>query len=265
RDSSGKILGLDHVKRLSPPGSANTCGWFHPTQPDTVTFASTLGPPTDSAAPGYQRGTGRYKWMFPPEMQIVQCDLKHADGTRASLKTLVGDGKAYCAEGSFSPDGRRLLYCSLQSGQGDIFIKDTKTGRTNCIVSAQGYDGGPFFSPDGKRICYRSDRRGDNQLQIFVADLSFNEQGEAVGIAREYQLTDEPCVNWCPYWTKDGRHLVYATSILGESNYEIFMLDADPGDLPGSTGTVKYGTAKRRLTHFDRADVLPAFSHDGKW
>jgi Tol biopolymer transport system component len=78
-------------------------------------------------------------------------------------------------------------------------------------------------------------------------------------------------VNWCPYWTKDGRRLVYASSILGEQNFEIFMIDADPGDLPGSRNTVKYGTAKRRLTHFDDAgtvpasDVLPALSHDGKW
>src|SRR5204862_6101668 len=86
-----------------------------------------------------------------------------------------------------------------------------------------------------------------------------------------YQLIDEPCVNWCPFWTLDGRRLIYATSILGESNYEVYMMDADPGDLPGSTGTIKYGTAKRRITFFEKAgsqpgsDVLPALSHDGKW
>ena len=136
---------------------------------------------------------------------------------------------------------------------------------TNRIVSARGYDGGPFFSPDDKRICYRSDRNNDSLLQLFVAELAFNESGEIVGIEREHQVTDEPCVNWCPFWTLDGRRLAYATSTLGESNYEVFMVDADPGNLPGSNGTIRYGTGKRRLTTFERADVLPAFSHDGKW
>jgi hypothetical protein len=64
---------------------------------------------------------------------------------------------------------------------------------------------------------------------------------------------------------------VYSSSELGESNFEIYMCDADPGNLPGSSGTIRYGTGKRRLTHFEPSggvpgsDVLPAFSSDGKW
>ena len=30
RDDAGRITGLDDVMRISPSGSANTCGWFHP-------------------------------------------------------------------------------------------------------------------------------------------------------------------------------------------------------------------------------------------
>jgi len=262
---SGNITGLANIKRISPLRSANTCGWFHPTKPNTVIFGSTITFPTQEAAPGFQRGSGAYKWMFPPEMRIVECDLSKADGTAATLTTLVGDGKAYRAEGSFSSDGRHLLYCSLESNEGDIFVKDMTTGHTSRLVSARGYDGGPFFSPDGKRICYRSDRNNDKLMQLFVAELAFNEAGEIIGIEREHQLTNETCVNWCPFWTLDGRRLVYASSTLGESNFEVFMTDADPGNLPGSDGTIRYGTAKRRLTQFERADVLPAFSHDGQW
>lgn len=268
---SGKIKQIDNVRRISPKGSANTCGWFHPTDPNLVIFATTIDAPSESTPPGFQRASGRYKWMFPPEMRIVQCDLRRADGTAKSLEVLVGDGKAYRAEGSISPDARHLLYCSLESGDGDLYVLDLTTKKINRIVQARGYDGGPFFSPDGKRICYRSDRLGDNMLQLFVADLAFNDAGEIVGIEREYQLTDDAAVNWCPYWMRDGRRLIYSTSDLGEANYEVFMIDADPGDLPGSTGTIKYGTAKRRLTHFDSAggapasDVLPAVSNDGTW
>jgi TolB protein len=264
RDQSGKITGIDHIRRISPKGSANTCGWFDPVDANVVIFATTLSKPSESTPPGYQRASGRYKWMFPPEMRIVRCELDKADGTAASFHTLVGDGKAYCAEGSISNDGRFLLYCSLESGQGDLFVMDLKSKKKTRIVQSSGYDGGPFFSPDGKRICYRSDRHGDSLLQLFVADLAFNPAGEIVGIQREYQLTDDGNVNWCPFWTIDGRRVVYSTSAMGHQNYEIFMCDADSGTLAGSAGTIKYGTAQRRITFADGADVLPAFSHDGK-
>ena len=54
--------------------------------------------------------------MVPPEMRIVLGDLKKADGSanwQNSLTPLIGDGKAYVAEGSTSPDGKWLIYCDL--------------------------------------------------------------------------------------------------------------------------------------------------------
>lgn len=266
RSAAGAIAGLKNFKRISPKGSANTCGWFHPTNPNLVLFGSTIVPPSDDDVPGYQRKeNSKYKWAFPKEMRIVQCDLRAADGTADSLTTLVGDGSAYHAEGSWSADGRHILYCSQQSGEGDIYVLDTQTGTKTRLVSSDGYDGGPFFSPNGRRICYRSDRRGDEKLQLFVAEVSFNDDGAIIGIAREYQLTDDGNVNWCPYWTPDGLRLVYSTSAFGHTNYEIFQCDADPGDLSDASGTIKYGTAKTRITNAHKADVLPVFSHDGRW
>ncbi|MHC4415381.1 MAG: TolB family protein [Planctomycetota bacterium] len=263
RRSDGRITGLDHVRRISPRGSANTCGWFHPTEPGVVIFATTVDPPSASHPPGYQRTSGRYRWMFPPEMRIVRCDLDEADGTADSLEVIVDDPEAYAAEGALSPDGRHVVYCSLESSEGDLFVKDLVLGRVARVVGAHGYDGGPFFSPGGRRICYRSDRHGDHLLQLFVADLAFNEEGAVVGIEREFQLTDDENVNWCPFWHPGGRHLIYATSEIGHHNYEVFLIDADPGTRPGSTGSIKYGTRKRRITHFSGSDVLPVFNADG--
>ena len=262
-DDGGRITGLGEIRRLSPEGSANTCGWFHPLEPDTVLFATTIGLPSPGAPPGYDRKTGRYRWMFPPEMRIVRLDLAAAAGRPDSFQHVAGSGTQYCAEGALSPDGRHLVYSSVESGQGDIFVKDLSTGRTVGVVQEKGYDGGPFFSPDGKRLCYRSDRKGNHFLQLFVADLTFDSDGSVIGKTREYQLTDNEHVNWAPFWHPGGRHLIYATSEMGHFNYEVFMIDADPGNLPGSTGAIKYGTRKRRLTHADRADVLPVFNHDG--
>ncbi|MHC4769776.1 MAG: hypothetical protein ACYTEI_13855 [Planctomycetota bacterium] len=261
RTAAGGVTGINNIKRISPPGSANTCGWFHPHDPALVLFATTINPPTASSPPGFKRSSGRYRWMFPPEMRIVTVALDQADGTAAPLDVIVERG-AYAAEGALSPDGRSLVFCSLESGGGDLFVKNLLTGKVAPVVRADGYDGGPFFAPDGRRICYRSDRYGNHQLQLFVGDLAFKEGGEVTGLEREHQLTDNDHVNWCPFWHPDGRHLLYATSEIGHHNYEVFLLDADPGDLPGSTGSVKYGTRKRRVTHAEGSDVLPVFNSD---
>ncbi|MBM4105361.1 MAG: hypothetical protein FJ257_03525 [Phycisphaerae bacterium] len=264
RDGDGRVASLANIRRLSPPGSANTCGWFHPADPNRILFGSTLAPPTESAPPGYQRGSGRYRWMFPPGMRIVECDLRTADGTANTLKVLAGDGTAYVAEGSWSPDGRSILYCSLASGQGDLVVKDLETGEERTIVAVPGYDGGPFFSPDGNRICYRSDRHGNNLLQVFVAELERDAAGRVIGVRREHQVTDDGNVNWAPYWHPAGRHLVFASSAAGHRNYEVFLVDAaDLSD--ASPPRLQYGTALRRVTFGEGADVLPVFSPDGRF
>jgi TolB protein len=263
-DGDGRIGGLSGIRRISPDGSANTCGWFHPHDPDRVLIASTLRSPIDSAPPGYQRGTGRYRWMFPPSMRIWQGDLRRLDGTGAALEPLAGDGTAYVAEGSWSPDGRSLLYCSLEVNQGDLFILDMPTGEVLHLVSAPGYDGGPFFSPDGRRICYRSDRNGNNLLQLFVAELDIDDSGRIHGVSGEFQLTDEDAVNWAPYWHPAGRHIAYASSAISHRNYEIFIVDA-AAELDATPPQRRYGTARRRLTFAEGADVLPVFSPDGRF
>ena len=99
-------------------------------------------------------------------MNIVSYDL-----ATSQMVSLINDPSNYIAEGSWSPDGRHLLYCSLATGGGDIYVTDLKTRQKSILVDKAGYDGGPFFSPDGKRIVYRSDRRENDLLQLFVAEL----------------------------------------------------------------------------------------------
>ena len=255
---------LRDVRRVSPPGSANTCGWFDPQDPNLIWFASTVEPPREETdAPGYQR-SGRYKWMFPPQMRVVKFDLRKGEPTPENLEVVAGDGTSYVAECSISPDGRYLLYCTLSTGQGDLFVRDLKTGTDVPLITAPGYDGGPFFSPDGKRICYRSDRHNNNYLQLFVADLLFNEDGDIIGVEREHQVTDNRHVNWAPFWHPDGRHLVYATSQMGHRNYEVFIVDA-MSEHDAEPPRERYGTALRRITSFEGADVLPAFDAKGRY
>jgi TolB protein len=248
---------LDNIRRLNAPGSANTCGWFHPSDPGLVLYATTIGPPQAQHTPGYQRASGKYRWAFPPGMRIVK---QRIDSEDATPERLVGDDQSYQAEGSWSPDGRHVIYTDLATGEGDIYAHDLVTGATSKVVGAPGYDGGPFFSPDGKRITWRGDRRGNDLLQLFVGELAFDDTGSITGLDRVFQLTDDEHVNWAPFWHPDGKRLVFATSREGHRNYEVFEIEADSG---GDHGPTRYGTTARRVTEATGFDGLPAFNPDG--
>ena len=291
RDDAGNITGLGPAGMVSNPSSANTCGWFHPTEPNTILFGSTRSAPSGDEVAGYQRKNSRYSWRFPVEMDILtgtismKYDLSDEAKARAeaykesgadtppeiSLDDIVSvptlenatpmwQREGYDAEGSWSPDGRFVLYTRLEPGtnNGDIWVYDTTDESHTPLVTADGYDGGPFFSPDGESICYRSDRRGDNLLQVFVSNLAFDENGKITGIEEELQLTDNEHVNWCPFYTPDAKYLLYATSEVSHGNYEIYAIDA--------TGTYKPEyTARLRVTKARGFDGLPAFTPDGQW
>lgn len=261
---AGRIAGLENIVQLSPPGSSNTCGWFHPTEPGVVTFGSTVGPPSNPDRAGYQRDGSKYVWQFPKEMDVVRVDLAEADGEGGGLTRLIENADAYLAEGAVRSDGRYIVFCEhvVEEGKsgGDLVIMDLHDGRQVPVTVADGYDGGPFFSPEGDRLTYRSDRHGNDLLQIFVSELSFDHAGNVLGVDREFQLTDNAHVNWAPFWHPSGRYLVYATSEMGHDNYEVFLVDADAGDDERPT---KYGTRRRRVTQAAGFDGLPVFNADG--
>ncbi|MFG0274097.1 MAG: TolB family protein [Phycisphaerales bacterium] len=273
RDADGRITGLGEATLLSPPGSANTCGWFHPLYSHRVIYGSTLTAPAPGDKPGYQRGESRYAWAFPPEMEVVQQSVpriwraEHPDRPEpmwaedalrpVPMWTMPG----YDAECSISPDARFVVFTHVdaETNDPDLWIHDVETGEQWPIVEAPGYDGGPFFSPDGKRLVYRSDRVGNDLLQVYVADLEFDDVGRPVGVATEHEITANEHVNWAPYWHPSGEFLVYATSEVGHWNYEVYAIAVPPvGD-----AVATQSLAKRRITLASGFDGLPVFSNDG--
>lgn len=244
---------LDRIRQISPPMAHNTCGWFHPTDPHAVIFGTTVNPPSGDEVPGYQRGTSRYRWAFPPEMRIVQVRLDPRTGEPGPLEVIAGDGTAYAAEGSISPDGRALLFTKVDPvTQGDLWVRDLASGEERALVVEPGYDGGPFFSPDGRSIIYRSDRSNDNLLQLYTADVVRDTGGRITGVSAERALTSNGHVNWCPFYHPSGSMAAYATSEIGHDNYEVFLID------------VRDPSRRTRVTHAAGADVLPAFSPSGR-
>jgi Tol biopolymer transport system component len=223
--------------RVSTGVGRCTCAAFHPTK-QKILFASThLAPSTETESPkgpAYSRSE-RYRWEFPDSMDIFEGD---PDGSK--LRRLT-ETPGYDAEGSYSPDGSKIVFTSFRDGDGEIYVMDSDGSNPRRITSAAGYDGGPFFSPDGKKLIYRSDRKNNDLLQIYINNLD--------GTA-ERALTANEFVNWGPFFHPDSRHIVYATSRHGHANYEIYLMDTETGK-------------EARLTHREGFDGLPVFSPDG--
>lgn len=256
---ANRLAGAESPIRISPKNSRNTCGYFSPDGKSLI-FASTAGKEKpDEAEGGYQRAGRNYRWAFPAGMEIFRTDnwltaVQSAEASRSIdlAKHPITNNDVYDAEGSFSPDGKWICYTHGAGKDADIYVMHSDGTGPVRITAVAGYDGGPFFSPDGKRLLYRSDRKGNDLLQVFVADLSFDAAGNITGAKAEHQLTDDANVNWGPFFHPDNTHIIYATSAHGHANYELYLMRDD-------------GSKKTRVTYHEGADVLPVFSPDGKW
>jgi TolB protein len=244
-------LAAGKYRRVSPGVGKTTCAYFRP-DGKKILFASTHLDP--DARKHYAREFGeraeekksgkrrRYVWDFDPFFDIFEAN---PDGT--ALKRLT-TAPGYDAEGSYSADGKSIVFCSNRSGPKnlELYIMDSDGKNVRQLTKAPAcYNGGPFFSPDGKRVIFRSDRKKKDHLQIYV----INADGTG-----ERALTDDlNWVCWAPYWYKDGKHIVYCAADhgkLGRPNYDLYWMNVETGK-------------KLRLTYAPGADVLPVFSPDG--
>jgi hypothetical protein len=253
------IIRIGDPIRISPPNSRNTCGYFSP-DGNSIIFGSTAGKEKpDEPSSGYQRQGGTYRWSFPPGMEIFRADgwkqlIENSDPGRPVdlAKHALTDNDDYDAEGSYSSDGKWIVFTRLVNDNPELFAMRADGSGVVRLTQEKGYDGGPFFSPDGRRIVYRSDRKGNDLLQVFVSDVVYDRRGNITGIRNERQLTNDANVNWGPFWHPNGKHIVYATSKHGHHNYDVYLMRDD-------------GTRKTRITFSDGADLLPALSPDGKY
>lgn len=239
------------TRRLSPGVGRTTCPYFRPDGKKVIFASSHLDPEArkhqeaeykqreEDRKAGRRR---RYQWDFDPYMEIFECNL---DGT--GLKRLT-DAPGYDAEGSYSSDGKHIVFCSNRTGSLQLHIMDADGSNVRQLTKvANVYNGGPFFSPDGSRVVFRSDRKEKDRLQLYV----INSDGTG-----ERSLTDnDHWVYWAPFWYKDGRHIIYTaadhSNPMARPNYDLYWMD---------TETKK----TTRLTYSPGQDVLPVFSPDGK-
>ncbi len=248
--------------RVSPGYGKTTCSFFRPGS-DEVLFASThLDPEAraqqkaelDFRASGKQR---RYSWDYDEHMDIF---VAKRDGSK--LRQLT-KSPGYDAEGSYSPDGKHIVFCSLRDAYptnklsaadskqlevdpsyfGEIYLMNADGSGQKRLTFTPGYDGGPFFSPDGQRIIWRRFETNGATADVFTMKLD----GSDVR-----RLTTFGAMSWAPMFHPSGKYVIFTANKLGFSNFELFLVDP-------------LGTREPlRVTFTDGFDGLPVFSPDGK-
>lgn len=249
------------INRVSPGFGKTTCAYFQ-WNGDRVEFASShLDPDAkkkqqaelDFRASGQQR---RYSWDYEPEMDIFSGKPDGSDIRR--LTSELG----YDAEGSYSPDGKwivfssnRYAYSAKLTGEEkqklevdpsyfcDLYLMNADGSKVKQLTNVPGYDGGPFFSSDGKKITWRRFSEDGHSADVYT----MNADGTG-----EKRLTDFGSLSWAPFFHPSGEYLVFASNKLGFANFEVYLVDAE-----GLREPV-------RVTYTDKFDGLPVFSPDGK-
>ena len=246
--------------RVSPGHGKTTCAFFHPSG-RRVLFGSTHHDPQakakqkaelDFRASGKQR---RYSWDYDESMDIFTANPDGGD-----LRRLTS-AKGYDAEAGFSPDGKKIVFCSTRSAYadnltaeekklreidlsyfGEIYIMNADGSGQTRLTNSPGYDGGPFFSPDGQRIVWRRFNKAGAVAEIHTMKLD----GSDVR-----QVTRFDSMSWAPYFHPSGKYIIFASNKLGFTNFELYLVDA-----LGQREPV-------RVTEREGFDGLPVFSPNG--
>ena len=247
------VQSLDSYEpRLVSTGRGRTTCSYFSRDGKAILFASSHADPnieeTEFKARGEaaKGGRRRYQWDFDPHMDLYTIGL---DGR--GLKRLT-DAPGYDAEGSFSSDGKQIVFTSSRDGDPDIYVMDADGTNVRQLTNTPGYDGGPFFSPDDKWIIFRSDRQKEHMLQIFAISAD----GKT-----EVQLTNNlEQVHWCPYFHPSGNYFIWAMADYsrGPQPFHLYTME-----LSYPAGKLTGGKVSQ-ITDSDRTDILPVFSPDGK-
>ena len=137
--------------------------------------------------------------------------VMNADG---SNQTRLTHNRAYDADPTWSPDGRRIAFVSNRDGNSEIYVMDADGSNQIRLTYTTGSDS-PAWSPDGHRIAFRLE--GDSS-GIYVMDADGNNQTRLFS-------------DWAfaPAWSPDGRRITFNGYGCGNPDHNscVYVIDTD--------------------------------------
>ena len=141
----------------------------------------------------------------------------------ASGSPLIFPGKLVLAstrfdgEPKFSPDGKKIVWTSEQSGTNDIWVADADGSNQVQVTNFPGMRvGSPRWSADGTRIAFDGYAHGSSDIYIVGADGG-----------KVHPVTSEPSSEIRPSWSLDGKWIYFGSNRGGR--FEIWKAPAEGG------------------------------------
>ncbi len=185
----------------------------------------------------YSRITGEGGYFDSRVVFVSQTGPKDARRTRLAIMDYDGANLEYLTDSSaivlaprFSPDGKRVLYTSYETGSPRIHLLDVDTVQRRVLEQEVGaMSVGPAFTPDGSRVIYSLARGGNSDL--FELTL---------GTGQTRALTDAPSIETSPSVSPDGRFIVFESDRSGSQ--QLYVMPAGGGPATRiSSGAGRYG------------------------
>jgi TolB protein len=241
------------VKLVSTGKGRVTCGYFTP-DGQRIIYASThLGSP--DCPPPADRSEG-YVWAIYRDFDIFSAKR---DGT--DLRRLT-NAPGYDAEGTISPDGKKILFTSARDGDLELYDMNIDGTNPRRLTHDLGYDGGAWHSQDGQWIVWRANRpKTPEEIKrykdLFAKNLVMPSKMELFVMkadgTQQKQITFNGAANFAPYFMPDGKRIIFASNMNDPrgGNFDLFVINRD-------------GTGQQQITFDGNFDGFPMFTNDGK-
>jgi Tol biopolymer transport system component len=242
-----------NVQLVSTGRGRTTCGYY--TAGGRIIYASThLGGAECPPAPDRALG---YVWPLYRTFDIFSANPDGTDITRLT------DADGYDAEGTVSPDGRKIVFTSTRDGDLELYTMNVDGSEQTRLTFDKGYDGGAFFSPDSQWIVYRASHPTESADiaaydKLIAQDLVMPDDLE-IWVMRadggeKRRVTSLGGANWAPFFHPSGTRIIFASDRDNASpyvpNFELYLINLD-------------GTGLERVTFDEAFDGFPIFSPDG--
>jgi Tol biopolymer transport system component/DNA-binding winged helix-turn-helix (wHTH) protein len=116
----------------------------------------------------------------------------------------------------YSPDGKRVAFCSQRSGQMEIWVCASDGAHPVQLTDFRDHSGTPRWSPNGTSLAFDRHLKGVWRILVMASD------GGA-----PHRLTADDADEVIPSWSRDGKWIYYASDRTGR--YEIWKAPAKGG------------------------------------
>lgn len=218
-DRDGRASALVAAGRVRNPSMAPGAGWIA-VETDQRSFRDIYRVPL--AGGPARRLTSSRHGDFEPAVSPDGARIAFTssrDGN-AEIYAMAADGSGETRLTAFhrddwspvwSPSGDALAFLSAREGPARIFLMrpdGTHLRRLLADWDAQVEEEAPVFSPDGTRLALVA-RRADGGGEVWVAETR---------TGRRWPISREGARDSTPAWSPDGRYLVFASQVDGQSD-----------------------------------------------